>query len=99
MIIKTHKLLWNILFSDQKYDVSGVFCNFQYMKIFFEKLLRYTHIMGPYQNSIQQKRYPIMLFENNGTLQKWHLTNILPEINKYGIHQKMVSFQKWHHQK
>ena len=29
-----------------------------------------------------------MLFENNGTLQKWHMTNAPPEIDKYDAHKK-----------
>ena len=29
-----------------------------------------------------------MLFENNGTLQKWHMTHFPPEIDKYDTHNK-----------
>ena len=29
-----------------------------------------------------------MPFENNGTLQKWHMTNTPPEIDKYDSHKK-----------
>ena len=29
-----------------------------------------------------------MAFENNGTLQKWHMTNTTPEIDKYETHKK-----------
>ena len=29
-----------------------------------------------------------MPFENNGTLQKWHMKNTQPEIDKYDIHKK-----------
>ena len=29
-----------------------------------------------------------MPFENNGTLQKWHMTNTPPEINEYDTHNK-----------
>ena len=28
-----------------------------------------------------------MLFENNGTLQKWHMTNTPPEVDKYDTHK------------
>ena len=28
-----------------------------------------------------------MPVENNGTLQKWHVTNASPEIDKYGTHK------------
>ena len=31
----------------------------------------------------QQKRHPLMPFENNGTLQKWHMTNTASNIDKY----------------
>ena len=29
-----------------------------------------------------------MSFENNGTLQKWHMTKTSPEIDKYDTHKK-----------
>ena len=29
-----------------------------------------------------------MPFENNGTIQKWHMTNTPPEIDKYDTHKK-----------
>ena len=32
-----------------------------------------------------------MSFENNGTLQKWHMTNAPPKIDKHETHKKMVS--------
>ena len=40
-----------------------------------------------------------MPFENNGTLQKWHMTNTRPEIDKYDTHKtwcltKMVQLAK-----
>ena len=28
----------------------------------------------PNKNGTQQKKHPLMPFENNGTLQKWHMT-------------------------
>ena len=28
-------------------------------------------------------------FENNGTLQKWHVTKTTPEIEKYDTHKKL----------
>ena len=34
----------------------------------------------PNKNSAQQKELPLMPFENNGTLQKWHMTNTPPKI-------------------
>ena len=33
-----------------------------------------------------------MPFENNGTLQKWDVTNTPPEIDKYGIHKIMAAY-------
>ena len=36
-----------------------------------------------------------MPFENNGTLEKWHMTNTPPEIDKYGTaHTKNGALQK-----
>ena len=29
-----------------------------------------------------------MPFENNGAIQKWHMTNTPPEIDKYDTHKK-----------
>ena len=37
----------------------------------------------PNKISTQQERYPLMLFEYNGTLQKWHMTNSPPEIDTH----------------
>ena len=39
------------------------------------------------KNGTQQKRHPLILFENNDTLQKWHMTNTPPEIDKYDTHK------------
>ena len=36
-----------------------------------------------------------MSFENNGTLQKLHMTKAPPKIDKYGTH-KNGTLQKWH---
>ena len=36
----------------------------------------------PNKNSAQQKEHPLMPFENNGPLQKWHMTNTPPKILK-----------------
>ena len=50
---------------------------------------------------IQQIRHPTekapfkMPFENNGTLQKWHMTNTPPKTNKYDT-RKNGALQKWH---
>ena len=33
---------------------------------------------------------------NNGTLQKWHMTNAPPEIDKYDTHKKWCLIQKWY---
>ena len=41
----------------------------------------------------QQKKYLLIPFENNGTLQKWHMTNTPPKINKYDT-QKNGALQK-----
>ena len=30
-----------------------------------------------------------MPFENNGNLQKWHMTNTPPEVDKYDTHKKL----------
>ena len=35
-----------------------------------------------------------MRFENNGTLQKWHMTKNPPEIDKYDTY-KNGTLQKW----
>ena len=35
-----------------------------------------------------------MSFENNGTLQKWHMANIPPETDTYDTH-KNGALQKW----
>ena len=34
--------------------------------------------MAPNKNGTQQKNPSMMLFENNGTLQKWHMANTPP---------------------
>ena len=34
-----------------------------------------------------------MTFENNGTLQKWHMTNNPPKIHIYGTHKKKLSYK------
>lgn len=49
--------------------------------------------MVPNKNSTQQKRHPIMLFENNYTLNKWHMTNTPPRIKKFGADQKMTPYK------
>ena len=36
----------------------------------------------------QQKKHPLMPFENNRTLKRWHMINTPPEIDKYGTHIK-----------
>ena len=38
-------------------------------------------------NSTQPKGLPVMSFRNNGTLQKWYITIIPPEIGKYSTHK------------
>ena len=51
----------------------------------------------PSKNCSQQKSHPLMSFENNGTLQKWYMTNILPKINKYdGTHNKWYLIKMVH---
>ena len=40
------------------------------------------------KNDTQQKKKPLMQFENNGTLQKWHMKNAPPKIDKYDTHKK-----------
>ena len=42
----------------------------------------------PKKNGTQQKKHPLMLFENNDTLQKWRMTKTPPEIDKYDTHKK-----------
>ena len=44
----------------------------------------------------QQKWHPLIPFENNGTLQKWHLTKTPSEIDKYDT-QKRWCFTKMTH--
>ena len=41
--------------------------------------------------STQQKWNPLTPFENNGTLQKWDMTNTPPEIDKCDTHKKILS--------
>ena len=36
----------------------------------------------------QQKWHPLIPFEDNGTLQKWHMTKTPPETDKYDTHNK-----------
>ena len=40
------------------------------------------------KNGTQQKKHPLMPFKNNGTLQKWYMTNAPPKIDKYDTHRK-----------
>ena len=47
------------------------------------------------KNGTQQKKHHLIPFENNGTLQKWHMTNTPLKINKYN-NQKNGALQKWH---
>ena len=42
----------------------------------------------PNENVTQQKGHPLMLFENNDTLQKWHMANTPPKVDKYDTHKK-----------
>ena len=49
----------------------------------------------PNKNGTQQKKHPLILFENKDTLQKWHMANNAPKTHKYNT-QKNGSFQKWH---
>ena len=49
----------------------------------------------PNKNGTQQNKHPLKLFENKDTLQKWHMTNNPPKINKYDA-QKNGALQKWH---
>ena len=42
----------------------------------------------PNKNSTQQKKHSLMPFENNGTLQNWHMTNTPSKIDKYNTHKK-----------
>ena len=42
----------------------------------------------PNKNATQQKRHRLMLFENNGTLKKWLMTNTPPKVDKYDTHKK-----------
>ena len=37
-----------------------------------------------------------MTLENNGTLQKWHMTNTSPKIDKYNDTYKICALQKWY---
>ena len=48
------------------------------------------------KNNTQQKRHPLMSFENNGTLQQGHMTNTPPKIEKYNDTHKNGALQKWH---
>ena len=42
----------------------------------------------PNKNGTKQKKHPLMPFENTGTLQKWHMTNAPPKIDKYDTRKK-----------
>ena len=52
------------------------------------KNLKQHHQMHSKKNGIQQKKHPLIQFENNGTLQKWHITNTPPKTEKYDTHKK-----------
>ena len=42
----------------------------------------------PSKNGTQQKNHSLMPLENNGTLQKWHMTNTPSKVDKYDTHIK-----------
>ena len=42
------------------------------------------------------KTHPLMPFENNGTLQKWHMTNTPPKIDKHDTLKKMCLTKMTH---
>ena len=42
----------------------------------------------PNKSGTQQKKHPLIPFEKNGTLQKWHMRNTPPKIDKYDTHGK-----------
>ena len=45
------------------------------------------------KDDIQQKWHPLMLFENNGFLQKWYLANTPSEMGKYDTPTKMAPYK------
>ena len=49
----------------------------------YKKKQKQRHQLHPHKNGTQPKKHPLMPFENNGTLQKWHMTNTPPKVNKY----------------
>ena len=49
----------------------------------------------PNKNGTQQKKQHLMPFENNGTPQKWHMTDTPPKINKWDT-EKNGALQKWY---
>ena len=42
----------------------------------------------PIKRGTQQKKYLLMPYENNCTLQKWHMTNSPPKIDQCDTHRK-----------
>ena len=42
----------------------------------------------PNKSSTQQEKHPLMPIENNDALQKWHMTNTPPKIDKYDTHRE-----------
>ena len=49
------------------------------------------------KNSTQERRHPLMPFENNDTLHNWLMTNTPPKIDKYDNTQKKLCIAKIAH--
>ena len=48
------------------------------------------------KNGTQQKKHLLMSFENNGTLQKWQMTNTPPKLDKHDSHNKWSLTKRVH---
>ena len=83
------RFFWHFLVS--KKLMMSAYQKWCHQSLFYSKFsyssttIRYTH----------QKWHPSLPFENNGPLQKWCMTNTLPETDKYDTH-KTWCLKKWH---
>ena len=58
----------------------------------YKKKTKTAPLDTPNKNRTQQEKRPLMSFKNNGTIQKWHITNTAPKIDKCDAHKKMVPY-------
>ena len=89
IFIGSSDFFWHFLVS--KKLMMSAYQKWCHQSLFYSKFsyssttIRYTH----------QKWHPSLPFENNGPLQKWYMTNTLPETDKYDTH-KTWCLKKWH---